>query len=368
MSNSHANFNSRQLSVACKQNQSGFVLLATLFALVAIAIMAGYFAQRVAQIRDAAQIEVDAVAAEIDFASFRAKLAYAANVNVVTARGLEQGATDIVVREAQFNRRRLPLDGSFFALDSDSKVSVQDLRGLISINYCPEPVLRRFLSVWNIPANQHDALVDSLYDYIDDDDLKRLHGAEAAQYRERGLQAPANTVLITIAELGQIPAWRDLMTELDKKPGVKEAFLAEITASFQRGINPNAAPRRVIAAIEAFEPKSIDAFLLARSRGEIAQPDNLLPFLRAQTDLDTLALFPSRDWLLQFDRATLPFLLKCNLKLERSSGTRPARTVDCYRQKRSLDSPLQLPGGIAVKPSEIDRPREFPIDLVRTGI
>jgi type II secretory pathway pseudopilin PulG len=368
MGNSHANFNSRQRAAAHRQNQSGFVLLATLFALVAIAILAAYFAQRVAQIRDAAQIEVDAVAAETDFASFRARLAYAANLNVVTARGLEQGATDIVVREAQFNRRRLPLDGSVFSLDSNSKVSVQDLRGLISINYCPEPVLRRFLSVWNIPANQHDALIDSLYDYIDDDDLKRLHGAEQAQYRELGLPPPANTGLITIAELSQIPAWRELLTEFDKKPGAKDAFLAEMTASPQRGINPNSAPRRVIAAIEAFEPKSIDAFLSARSKGEIAQPDNLQPFLRAQTDFDTVALFPSRDWLLQFDRATLPFLLKCSLKLERSSGTQPARTVDCYRQKRSLDVPLKLPGNIVVEPSEIGRLPEFPIDLVRAGI
>ena len=88
-------------NMSAKQSkQSGFVLLATLFALVVISIMAGYFAQRVAQIRDAAQIELDTVTAETDFASFRAQLSYAANLNVVTARGLEEGAVEIEVREA----------------------------------------------------------------------------------------------------------------------------------------------------------------------------------------------------------------------------------------------------------------------------
>ncbi len=342
-------------------------MLATLFALVVIAIMAGYFAQRVAQIRDAAQVEVDAIAAETDFASFRAQLSYAANVNVVTARGLEQGAIDFQVREAQFDRRRLPLDGTVFALDKETTVSAQDLRGLISINYCPEPVLRRFLSVWSVPDNQHNALIDSLYDYIDDDDLKRLNGAEAAQYRQLGLPPPANTILISVNELSQIPVWRELMVEFDKKLGVKDAFLAEITASRQLGINPNSAPRRVVAAVEAFEPKSIDAFLVARQRGEIALADNLLPFLRAKTDFDTVALFPSREWRLQFDRATLPFLLKCTLHLQSASIVHPARTLDCHRQKRLTDLPAKLPSDVAVEPAEVSRPREFPIDLVRTS-
>lgn len=367
MAKKHLNDLSSAARKTLPNMQQGFVLLATLFALVVIGIMAGYFAQRVAQIRDAAQTEVDAIAAETDFASFRAQLSYAANVNVITARGLEQGAVDIDVREAQFNRRRLLLDGTAYTLDKATKVSVQDLRGLVSINFAPEPVLRRFLSIWNVPENQHNALIDSVADYIDADDFKRLNGAEAAQYRELGLPPPANSVLITVDELGQIPVWRELLAELDKKPGTKDVFLAEITAGHHLGINPNAAPRRVIAAIEAFEPKSIDAFLAARQRGEIAAPDNLLPFLRAKTDFDTVALFPSRHWRLQFDRSALPFLLKCTLWLQSASVVQPARTLDCYRQKRLADLPAKLPSEVAVEPNEFALPREFPIDLVRTG-
>ena len=356
---------------AKQSKQSGFVLLATLFALVVISIMAGYFAQRVAQIRDAAQIELDTVTAETDFASFRAQLSYAANLNVVTARGLEEGAVDIEVREGQFDRPRLPLDGTRFALDKSTMVSVQDLRGLISINFVPEPVLRRFLGVWNVPDNQHNALVDSLADYIDDDDAKRLNGAEAAQYRQLGLPPPPNSIIITIDELLQIPVWRELISEFDKTPGRRAAFLAEITASRQLGINPNAAPRRVIAAIEAFEPKSIDAFMEARRRGEIALPDNLQPFMRAKTDFDTLALFPSRDWRIEFDRPALPFLLKCRLALQSASIVQPTRTLDCSRQIRqnlSNNALVQPANGLVREPKDAASAKAFPISLVRAGV
>ncbi len=347
--------------------QRGFVLLATLFALVVISIMAAYFAGRVAQIRDAAGIEMVSVEAETDFASFRAKLSYAANINVVTARGLEQGATDMLIREAHLGRPRLALDGAFHQLDTQTGVAVQDERGLLNINLSPELTLRRFMTLWDIPAAQHNVLVDTLYDYIDGDDTKRLNGAESSQYRAQNLPEPSNAAMTNVLELNRIPVWQTLLEGFDKQPGRKQQFLAEMSVGRLNGLNANTAPRRVLDAADAFESNTIDALIAARLRGEIISWPQLDVFLRRKQENDEIAIFPSRDWIVQFDRAGLPFLLKCRLRIQSYSIEQPVFTDACSRQERLSRGSSNQKSTTDVEVPSIDAKRPaFPIALVES--
>lgn len=87
-----------------------------------------------------------------------------------------------------------------FVLNNGVKVQLQDLKGLINLNYVNDTLINSFLTKYELSNSQKREFVDSLKDWIDRDDLNRLNGAEKPYYESRGLIVPRNGYLQYLEE------------------------------------------------------------------------------------------------------------------------------------------------------------------------
>ena len=81
-------------------------------------------------------------------------------------------------------------------------VAVHEDKGLIDLNRAPRGLLLRAFRGVGLEEAGAQALADAVADWKDPDDLRRLHGAEAAEYRAAGHgYGPANRPFRDLAEL-----------------------------------------------------------------------------------------------------------------------------------------------------------------------
>jgi hypothetical protein len=85
-------------------------------------------------------------------------------------------------------------------------------------------------------------MIDVLEDYADADSLRRLNGAEVADYAVLGLPGPRNDWLASTRELERMPIWKE---EVRRNPRI----LGLLSARRSSGLNPNTAPLDLIATI-----------------------------------------------------------------------------------------------------------------------
>ncbi|MCE2989451.1 MAG: general secretion pathway protein GspK, partial [Nitrosomonadaceae bacterium] len=160
--------------------ETGFVLVATLVAVAIVSLAAAWFANQVDSLRDGATRMQRWAELEKNTFSVRESLMYAAAIGIRDEAGLN---IDKVV---------LATDARVYKLGEAVKLSVQDERGLIGINTADDRWLTRLSSSWGIPSDRQPSMIDGLKDFIDDDDLKLLNGAERAEYLRQGLPPPPN--------------------------------------------------------------------------------------------------------------------------------------------------------------------------------
>ena len=249
-----SNVASQYRAIRNPRQASGFILVATLFAIAVIAIGAAYFASRVEGLQTAAFQQQALAETEREAVSIGQTLMQAVLLNPITERGL-------VIKAAP--KEPLLLDGRFYRLSDKTQIAVQDERGLISLNVNEDRQLRRFFSAVGLPAERHDRLIDTLRDYVDIDDLKRLNGAERRDYIEAKLPPPANDFFASRDELRRIPGWRELLVELEArgKPGAAERFLSYFSAHRAIAVNLNTAPRLVVQTLAGIDQARITALL-----------------------------------------------------------------------------------------------------------
>ncbi len=103
------------------------------------------------------------------------------------------------------------------------------------------------------------ALADALADWVDPDDLRRLNGAERAEYTKAGFEgAPSNRPFASVDEMSSVLG----MTQLEKKcPGWRDFF------STMKGppIDINSAPAEVLDGVMRLGSRKLEAVLSARA-------------------------------------------------------------------------------------------------------
>jgi general secretion pathway protein K len=102
--------------------------------------------------------------------------------------------------------KRWSVDGSPRTLqfaDTELTIVVEDEHGKIPINRLNEDEIRRMFMVAGAKGEQLDQLVDTMQDWMDDDDDPRPHGAEAPDYAPEGI-APRNGDFESVGELALI--------------------------------------------------------------------------------------------------------------------------------------------------------------------
>jgi general secretion pathway protein K len=192
------------------------------------------------------------------------------------ARALADGA----VERAMYEHLRPPFpgkvwfpNGAVHGWEEDGArlaVSLAYESGRIDINVAREPFLKGlFYSAAGLKSEEVDRLVDAIMDWRDPDDVKRLHGAEAPEYRAAGRNyVPANADFETIEELQRV---------LGMTPEIYAKIADLITVlSRQPGIDPAGASRSVLLSIPNITPEIVDTYIqqreLARANNQPAPP------------------------------------------------------------------------------------------------
>ncbi len=222
-------------------SQTGYALIMVMAALALLTLVIGRFALRVDAQRTTAQQQQEAQAA-----AWHAHQAWAYSMYwlAVHRPGQAGYGAERVASPAQIwmvDDRPYRLDGVDPQLNG-AVLRLQDLRGLLPLNAPIRAPLQMLLQQHGISPTRGDAMVDVLQDYIDTDDLKRLNGAERAEYAALGLPPPRNDYLVSVSELQGLPLWRD-----------DPALLSQLQPYFSTlrdgRYNPAAAPIPVVKAL-----------------------------------------------------------------------------------------------------------------------
>ena len=303
----------RRLSI--RTNEGGYILAATLILLALVALIAARLAQRVDLLREQSSNLVDIAQALTDASSARARAIYDISTGRITRAGFVLA-----------NGKYLPVDGRDLALSAEglskARVSIQDERGLLSLDNPDRPALSHLLLQEGVPQDSVDHLLDCLEDYTDTDSLRRLNGAEAPDYEALGLPPPRNDWLESPQELRQIIGWRDYPDATDR--------LMPLLSSRRDGFyNANAAPRAVLMARFPRAPASqIDAFLARRTVrpfGDAIEARSVsgLPF---STDLDLF--YPSDQYRLTVHSPGIAVGVEYTVRLTPGGAKRPWEFLD----------------------------------------
>jgi general secretion pathway protein K len=316
-----------QNRVATRNSHSGFILVATLVGITIIALAAAFFASEVDRLRDAARLAKATSDGERVVFSAREKLLFAATSGTRDEAGVS------------LNGVNMRLDNTAYELAEGNKVSIQDERGLIAVNTLDEAGLARALSALGVRLAEQPTLVDSMLDYVDADDFKRLNGAERREHVALGLPPPSNDFLRDRKQLRDVAGWAGLYARLgnaNEARGValESYFEGLFSASRHFGINLNTAPRPVLAAVGGIDPARIDALIAHRNGSPLRSLAELAPFTNGPIDQDYVGLVPGPAWRLSFELAELPFLIECQLVLSPGNKDRPARITYCNRRPK----------------------------------
>ena len=320
------------------QQQQGFVLVVTLWMLAIITIGAAYFAERVASSVSLARQTQQATEAFMEMSSTRAEILFRLGTTPTSIFGLGPTAQSAIALD---NR---PYRGS-----GDDIVRLQDSRGLINVNFIQPEMLRRLLGQMGVAAENRDALLDTLNDYIDTDDLRRLNGAESAEYAARGLPRPPNDWLVTPWQLQNIIGWRE-QAALWKD----QRLLEIVTTARIFGFNPNTAPREVLAALPGSSPEIADNLIKIRTSSpltSLSQVGSL--FGPAGLDTESLLFFPGDNIRLTQESDKIPWTLQYQITLTPRAERAPWQ-YDYYIKTGAISSahnankPLPLPARVAL--------------------
>lgn len=274
--------------------QGGFALVIVLWVLAGLTVVA---------VSIAATVQSNGVSVKLLRERLRAERAFidtSSRLKVIAATGAALPASYLSERGEVF------LDGRPTQVSDDESVSLQDARGLISLESPGLPAWRRLLQYCGANADEAEKLQESLQDYVDSDSLRRLHGAERDDYRAVGLQPPRNAPLLSRQEIWRVLGWAELRERWQAKQCTDL-----ITAGDVGTFNVNTAPLGALLA-RGDDPVKARALIDARQAGlpyvgggllDLGQGDN--PMLRtggrAGDRVRVLHQMRSIEWALQYD-------------------------------------------------------------------
>jgi hypothetical protein len=216
---------------------------------------------------------VDGANSRVDELSTRATLLYRIATADVGNSGLflgprveepQPGSTTTWIREGAAD---VVFDGEAYLGYGDTHFAVQDESGLWGLIPSATGRTRDFLISRGVEYLTADVLASRLADYTDRDDLVRINGAEATDYRFAGLEPPPNRLLESVYELKGVLGWSEL-----------DFLWNEVNLHGQLSLRwagkPNAgtAPRSVLLNMPGATPELVEG-VIARRHGEQVDDD-----------------------------------------------------------------------------------------------
>jgi len=303
------------------RRQQGFALVMVLAALTLIALVAGRFASRVDSLR-AQSLSLD------EYANARIEAASALNLGIywITTRHGGAGGYGL------FPQPQVRADGRAYAVGQSAELRVQDVRGLYPLNAISRESLGRVLLQLEARPPLVDGLVDVLMDYQDTDNLKRLNGAEADDYRAMGMGAPRNDWLMTASELRNLPVWRD-------EPELTERLLRLGSTSRDAAINPNTVPKALMKALlPQARPEQLELFETLRRSAPFDTGSAVLAATGLNLKGDDYMFHVSDRQRLSVWAPGMPHALQYNLVLVPGGTVSPWLIIDAQPEGRDKQS------------------------------
>jgi len=299
------------------RRQRGFVLPLTLWILAAVAVAAGALAERMMAALELARLSQQRVDKLIDMGGTRAEILFRLAVTPLSPFGLGTAPGQAVA-----------LDDRPYRGEGGDVLRLQDNRGLLNLNFAGEESLHRLLGALNVPYEQRSRLVDTLNDYVDEDDLKRLNGAEAREYAAAGLPRPRNEKLVTPYEARNILGWSEL-PQLWQSGGLPEFVATSRTA----GLNPNTASWQVLMTLPGMTEESAKAMIALRAQAPIQTLEQaaLLMGRPVSSLLTDLFTFPSNSVRVTQGAPGQAWALRYNVSLTPSGERSPWRIDYVYK-------------------------------------
>lgn len=159
------------------------------------------------------------------------------------------------------------------------QVHVVSETGKWNVNALSEPMLERILAACGVEFGAATtALVNGILDWIDEDDLRRMEGAETQQYMALEHPYPAkNGPLESIEELLLVQGVdADLFLGVGERPGLID-FLT-VSGQGER-LDINSASPRALALVPDIQPETIEGVLQLRQAGRIEQMADLAAYV-----------------------------------------------------------------------------------------
>lgn len=239
----------------------GFVLVAVLVALVVLTLLATAIATTSERALQEARENADAFEAEVAMTSTRDTLLFMFNTQRRTYGGLTidkqvswSAGEATASRSASDEDSGLPpmlpigneirFDGTPYQGLNGVNFALRDDGGRFSPNWTFELYRPGFYTQLGVPAEQWPELEARRLDYQDPDSLFRLGGAEAEDYRRKGLPPPTNRPLATPLEVRRVMGWGKALEGLDDGQ-----LVSRLTTARNVMVNVNTAPPDVLQAL-----------------------------------------------------------------------------------------------------------------------
>ncbi len=253
----------------------GFILAATLWALVALAALASYMDRATDEHVDNARRAKLLLQAEIDRRGTEATVLYLLATNFVNHRALvharEQVFTDPdELPDDDFGDGELGLAGQPYAGLGGVVFALQDEAGLVPINSPGTGALTVLLEHLGASPEAVARLTPRLVDYVDRNQLLSLDGAERFDYQQAGRPPPANWFLQNPMELGHVLGADDLLA-----PGQWRRLRELSTPRLMPGLNFTTMPTDLAVALLGVKPDKLGPFLEERHESAIVRPDRI---------------------------------------------------------------------------------------------
>ena len=273
-----------------RRSSGGFVLMATLWALAALALLAAYIDGVVASdLRQALEAK-RALEAELARRSTEATLVYLLATGRMNHRAL-------ILEEEQRFADALPdgeylpdhgdgevlLTGAVYAGPGGIRFSVQDEGGLVSVNAPGFPLFAELLEHAGVAVSEAERIVARVEDYIDADQDLSLNGAERHDYERSGASPPLDWIMASPHEL------RDVLGVGQSIPPARWRWLRPLlTMRPVYSYNFNTMHPEVLAVALGLDERRLEGVLEEREKGPLWRLARIAMLSGRHLDVDEL--------------------------------------------------------------------------------
>jgi type II secretory pathway component PulK len=180
---------------------------------------------------------------------FRARMLAEAGLAIGASPEVKPDDQDLLKREVS------PGEGFIVSINGeDGRINPNRL--LMNEDPQNRGVLLNIMRAWGLKLDEAEIVVDSLYDWVDQDDFQRLHGAEKKFYNTPGL--PFNRPFRSVDEMAQVRG----MNEVERRyPGWRDWFSIYATGT----VDVNEASAEVLVALTGADPTMAQQFVARRA-------------------------------------------------------------------------------------------------------